>query len=171
VRQSDGNSKKRSTPAIFTAVTYLASTDTGEMNRENMAGVDLFFELPSDWRTRDARFTAVDQKGDVIVPVLFESSHGEPQVMVSRPRDVGYYTLLADSTVITEAAVNIDPFESNLNPQTLDQRYLGAANVIETSEGFVANLKEDKQGREIYVLFLLLAVSALVAEAMLGRRA
>ena len=91
--------------------------------------------------------------------------------MVSRPAEVGFYRLLADTTTIAAAAVNVDTRESNLNPRELDASFIGAARIIDTTIDFAASLQRERQGREIYGLFLLLAVAALILESLLGRRA
>ena len=75
------------------------------------------------------------------------------------------------TVAIARAAVNVNTRESNLNPRVLDEGYLGVARVVQTAVNFAANLQREKQGREIYALFLLLAVSALVLESLLGRKA
>ena len=91
--------------------------------------------------------------------------------MIPRPRDVGFYALLADTATLSQTAVNVDTRESNLNPRKLDESFVGGARVVDTSTDLAANLRKEKEGREIYTIFLLLAVSALVLESLLGRKA
>ena len=43
--------------------------------------------------------------------------------------------------------------------------------VVDTGGRFRDELQEQKHGREIYHIFLILALAALVTEAMLGRHA
>ena len=76
-----------------------------------------------------------------------------------------------NTTRITDAAVNVNTMESNLNPRPLTDRFIGDARIIGTSDRFVQNLRRERQGREVYAAFLLLAVCALVGEAVLGRKA
>lgn len=157
-------------PFIHTAVTYLASAEGGDFYGENLAGADLFFDLP-ERGTQGGPLHVVNDDGAEMQAILFETPRGETRAMVSRPAAVGFYRLLADTTVIAEAAVNVDTRESNLNPRVMDDAFLGAAQRVDTKSDFAANLQRERQGREIYGLFLLLAVSALVLESFLGRRA
>ena len=91
--------------------------------------------------------------------------------MLPRPQSVGFYALLADTTRIVETCVNVDARESNLNAHDLDGEELERARVVETTGDFAQNLRRETQGREIYAVFLLLALAALVAESILGRKA
>jgi hypothetical protein len=158
-------------PLIHTAVSYLASTEGAELYRENYAGVDLFFDLPAGWNRQGSVLRVVGDSGEEKKTLFYDSPQGQTKAMISQPRQVGFYRLLADTTLISEAAVNVDSRESNLNPQELDERYLGDARVVDTSSNLIANLQKEKQGREIYAVFLLLALSALVLESLLGRTA
>jgi hypothetical protein len=158
-------------PLIHTAVSYLASGEVSELHRETYAGADLVFDLPAAWNGQGAALRVAGEAGEERRPTLFNSPEGETNVVISGTKRPGFYRLLADTTLISEAVVNVDTRESNLNPHPLEERYLGAARLVETSSNFVANLQRAKQGREVYALFLLLAVSALVLEALLGRKA
>ncbi len=158
-------------PLIHTAVSYLASGEGSELHRENYAGSDLFFDLPAAWNGQSAELRVIGESGEERKPALYNSAGGETKAMMSQARQPGFYRLLADTTVISQAVVNVDPRESNLNPQPLNVSYLGAARTVDTSGNLVANLRREKQGREVYALFLLLAISALVLESVLGRKA
>jgi len=158
-------------PLIHTAVSYLASGEGSELHRENYAGSDLFFDLPAAWNRQDTELRVIGESGEERQPVLYNSAEGETKAMMSQARQPGFYRLLADTTVISQAAVNVDTRESNLNPQPLDDPYLGAARMVDTSGSLAANLQREKQGHEVYALFLLLAISALVLESLLGRKA
>ena len=158
-------------PFIHTAVSYLASGEGSELYRETYTGTDLFFDLPAAWSGQSAALRVVGEGGEQLNPALYNSPEGETKAMISRSQQPGFYRLLADTTVISEAVVNVDTRESNLNPQRLDERYLNAARLVDTSGNLAANLQREKQGREVYAVFLLLAVSALVLESLLGRKA
>ena len=158
-------------PLIHTSVSFLASAEGSDFHRENYAGDDLFFDLPAGWNARSTNLRVVDENGAEREPAFYESPQGDVRVMLTRPRTVGFYKLLADTTMISQSTVNVDTGESSLNAHPLDASYLGHANVVETSSDFIENLQREKQGREIYAIFLLLAVSALVAESILGRKA
>jgi hypothetical protein len=43
--------------------------------------------------------------------------------------------------------------------------------VVRAGESFRTELREAKEGREVFVAFLLVAIAALVAESVLGRKA
>jgi hypothetical protein len=158
-------------PLIHTAVSYLASSEGSELHRENYAGSDLFFDLPAAWSGQSTALRVVGENGEERKPVFYDSADGETRAMISRAQQVGFYRLLEDTTAISQAAINVDTRESNLNPQLLDGSYLGAARMVDTSINLAANLQREKQGREVYALFLLLAISALVLESLLGRKA
>ena len=158
-------------PLIHTAVSYLASGEGSEQHRENYAGSDLFSDLPSVWNGQSPELRVIGESGEERKPVLYNSAEGETRAMMSQVRQPGFYRLLADTTVISQAVVNVDTRESNLNPQPLDTPYLGAARMVDTAGNLASNLRREKQGREVYAVFLLLAISALVLESMLGRKA
>lgn len=158
-------------PFVHTAVSYLASAVGGEFQRENLAGTDLFFDLPVDWGTHGGNLRVVAGSGAESPAILFDAPQGGTKAMISRTADVGFYRLFADSVLLAEAAVNVDTRESNLNPQELNSEYTGAARVVDTGSSLEANLQRERQGREIFGLFLLFALSALVLESLLGRKA
>jgi hypothetical protein len=158
-------------PFVHTAVSYLASAESGEAHRENLAGADLFFDLPPQWSTQGGPLRVVSDGGAESQAILFDSPRGGSKAMITRPSDIGFYRLHADTVVVAEAAVNVDTEESNLNPQELESTFLGSARVVDTSSDFAGNLRREKQGREVYGLFLLLALGALVLESVLGRTA
>lgn len=157
-------------PLIHTAVSYLASASGSESHEENLAGDDLFFDLPRTW-DRQGALRVVGDGGEEKVPVLFEGPQAETRAMVSHPGDVGFYDLLSDTTVVSRAAVNVDTRESNLNPRAFDEGDMGLARIIDISGDLAADLQRERQGREVYGLFLLLAISALALESLLGRKA
>jgi hypothetical protein len=43
--------------------------------------------------------------------------------------------------------------------------------MVEAGQSFRTELREAKEGREVFAIFLLLAIACLVAESMLGRKA
>jgi len=158
-------------PLVHTAVSYLASSEGSELHRENLAGTDLFFDLPVRWNRQDPALRVVGESGFEKLPAFYDTPDGETKAMISQPRRVGFYQLLSDTTLISQSVVNVDTRESNLNPKPLDDHFLGDARVVNASTNLAENLREQKQGREIYAFFLLLAVSALVLESLLGRKA
>ena len=158
-------------PLVHTSVSYLASREGIDFHRENYAGAELYFDIPEAWSAQGAPLRVSNDEGDGGTPMIYESPQGERKAMLPRPRAIGFYRLLSDTAVVAVAAVNVDTRESNLNPRPLDQQFLGKARLVDTSTNFVENLQRERQGREVYALFLLLAVGALVAEALLGRRA
>jgi hypothetical protein len=46
-----------------------------------------------------------------------------------------------------------------------------SVSVVRAGESFRTDLREAKEGREVFAAFLIIAVAALVAESVLGRRA
>ncbi|UCG52617.1 MAG: BatA domain-containing protein [Candidatus Latescibacterota bacterium] len=158
-------------PLIHTAVSYLAASNRTGSRQENTVGTDLFFDLPPKWNAQTGELRVLTEAGGEAKPILYESKQGETKALLPRPQAIGFYTLLADTSRIAEACVNVDTRESNLNPRPLEETDLGQARVVETSGDFAQNLRRETQGREIYAVFLLLALSALVVEALLGRKA
>lgn len=158
-------------PFVHTVVSYLASAEGPERHDENYPGNDLFFDLPPAWNRRGASLRVMSASGEEKTPLVYDSPQGESKALISRPREVGFYALLADTMKLSQTAVNVDTRESNLNPRKLDESFVGGARVVDTSTDLAANLRKEREGREIYALFLLLAISALVLESLLGRKA
>ena len=158
-------------PLIHTSVSYLSSPEGADPYTENYVGAQLVFDLPASSSTQSAALSIVDEHGESYKPLLYETDAGEHRVMLARPRTVGFYKLVADTAVVAQAPVNVDTRESNLNARELDPAHVGAASIVDTGVDLAANLEQDKQGREVFVVFLLLAVSALVLESFLGRNA
>ncbi len=158
-------------PVVHTTVSYLAGAGGGGSRRENIVGYDLFFDLPAKWRAQTAGLRVRTESAGDTHPLLFETKQGETTAMLTRPREVGFYALLSDSTWIADACVNVDTQESNLNARTLDETAIEGSTLVDASGDFADNLRRARQGREIYALFLLLAASMLVGEALLGRKA
>ena len=157
-------------PLIHTTVSYLASTEVSGVHRENYVGSDLFFDLPTPFAHGGSLHTT-STGGERRKAVVYDSPQGETKAMVARPSAIGIYTLASDSLVVARAAVNMDTRESNLNPIVLDEQDIGTASVVSTEGDVAGNLERDRQGREVYAFFLLLAVGALVLESFLGRKA
>ncbi|MEJ2722385.1 MAG: hypothetical protein P8181_14795, partial [bacterium] len=158
-------------PFVHTAVSYLASSEQLTTKQENIVGEDLYFDLPAKWTAQTGDLRILTNSGGETRPALYEAGRGEIKALLTAPRAVGFYTLLADTTRIGEACVNVDTRESNLNARDLESADLDGARVVETSGDVAENLRRETQGREVYAVFLLLALSALVAEALLGRKA
>jgi len=158
-------------PLIHTSVSYLASAEGTDFRRENFVGADLFFDLPPRWVSRGTQLVVAGPNGEQARPAMYEAPAGELKVMLPRPESMGFYELLSDTSRITEMAVNLNTVESNLNPRAMTRSFVGEARVIGTDDSFVENLRRERQGREVYAAFLLLAACALVGEAVLGRKA
>ncbi|MFH1756252.1 MAG: hypothetical protein ABIA59_11190, partial [Candidatus Latescibacterota bacterium] len=158
-------------PLVHTSVSYLASSERASRMKENFVGAELFFELPEVLGVAEETLLAVDGTGAQLKPVVYEGARGERFILVERTRTQGFYRLLSDTSTVVEAVVNLDTRESDLHPRVFAEKVIGEASVVETGDEFEKNLREEKEGREIYGFFLILAAAALVAEAMLGRKA
>lgn len=164
-------------PFVHTSVSYLASAGQTDPRRENLVGDDLYFDLAPRWAALSTQLRVRTETRDAsgpqpdTAPVLFESGQGEVKAMVARPRHVGFYTLMVDTTRIAQSCVNVDTRESNLNIREFDGGAIGRARVIEVTGNLSEDLRRERQGREVFAVFLLLALCALVAEAILGRKA
>jgi hypothetical protein len=156
-------------PLVHTSVSYLASAGGAQRRSENFAGAQLHFPV-NETVSRSARLVIRDPEGQPLDPVIADTPQGERRVICERPRAVGVYELRSDTTVVSQAVVNLDTRESNVTIHSLvtpDER----SHVVETSGDFAGNLREKRHGREIYGFFILLAAAALVAESVLGRKA
>jgi hypothetical protein len=158
-------------PLVHTSVSYLASSERAGRMKEYFVGTELFFDMPELLGVTEESLVAVDGEGAQLRPVFYDTPQGERAVIIERPRAPGFYKLLSDTTTVAEAVVNLDTKESDLNPRVFEEQVIGEASVVETGDEFARNLREEKEGREIYGFFLILAAAALVAEGMLGRRA
>ena len=156
-------------PLVHTSVSYLASAGIAGRHRDNPAGEQLFFDTPGSSISAQS-LVIRDPAGEPLRPVAFELPTGDTQVICERPRRVGFYRLLRDTTVVAEAAVNVNTVESNLSASSLPQggRY---ASVVETSGDLTRNLQEARQGREVFAIFVFFAMVALATESILGRKA
>ncbi len=162
-------------PLIHTSVSYLASAERASRLRENFVGSELLFDLPEllggEVLCAAGGALVVDHAGARLKPVIYESPGGETAAILERPPGPGFYRLVSDTTRIAEAAVNLDTRESDLNPLLLGDEVIGGASIVDTGDEFGDKLKEAREGREVYAIFLLLAAAALAGESLLGRRA
>lgn len=159
-------------PLVHTSVSYLASAGGAQREGEHIAGEQLHFP-PAEGEggiRASKRLVIRDPSGAPIDPVVFETPQGERQVICERPRMAGFYELRSDTTLVSQAPVNLDTRESNIAIHSLVTRG-ERSHVVETAGDFAANLREKRQGREIFAFFILLAAGALVAESYLGRKA
>jgi hypothetical protein len=158
-------------PLVHASVSYLAQVGRVDSREEHLVGGDLLFDLPRRWSAQTASLRVRTEGGTEIKPVVSVGGGERTEVFVAQPREVGFYTLFADTTRITEVGVNLDTRESNLNPLPLqDMRRDGSA-VIEAGADLARGIRRETEGREVFALFLVLAAAALVAEALLGRNA
>jgi hypothetical protein len=158
-------------PFVHAGVSYLASAGGSDSRGEHLVGSDLVFDLPPKWSVQTGNLRVRTDTGGDITPAFSETKEGEANAIVPQPREVGFYTLHADTTRITEACVNVDTRESNLNPRALDKTVLGGARVVGASGDLARDIGRERQGREIYAVLFFLALAALAAEALLGRKA
>jgi hypothetical protein len=79
--------------------------------------------------------------------------------------------LYRDTTRVAEEAVNVDPREANLSASSLPRKKPKAVSVVEAGQSFRTDLRQAKEGREVFAVFLMIAIAALVAESILGRKA
>jgi hypothetical protein len=161
-------------PFVHACVSYLASAGRNDPRHENLVGADLVFDLPPRWSVQTGILRVRTERGGEAKPVFVEPQAGEAKALVPGPREVGFYSLVADTTRVMEACVNIDTRESNLNARPLDRKSAGEAGVVEPSgdlADLASALERERQGREIFAVFLLAAAMALAAEALLGRKA
>jgi hypothetical protein len=157
-------------PLVHTSVSYLASAGSASRENDNLAGAPLQFHTPDGNSAPLSRLVIRDPDGNPIDPVMFETPQGERRVICERPPAVGFYELRSDTHVVASSVVNLDTRESNLAMSSIvtPEEH---SRVVETEGDFTANLREKRQGREVFAFFILLAAAALVAESVLGRKA
>ena len=158
-------------PFVHACVSYLASAGSNDPRHENLVGSDLVFELAPRWSVETGALRVRTEGGGEATPAIVEPREGEVKAIVTGPREVGFYTLTADTARVMEACVNLDTRESNLNSRRLDKTTLGDARLVDPAGDLASEIQRARQGREIYAFFLLLAAAALAAEAILGRKA
>ena len=157
-------------PLVHTSVTYLASSGEAPGAAENLVGAPIAFNL-SQTVLDESQLAVRDPSGATQKPVIGENAAGEMQVGLTHPAEVGFYRLYRDTTRVAEVAVNVDARESNLSATSLPKKRPDAVTVVEAGQSFRTDLREAKEGREIFAVFVLVAIAALVAESILGRKA
>lgn len=157
-------------PLVHTSVTYLASSGEAPGATENLVGSPIEFTLGQ--KILDESQLVVREPGDgQLKPTVIENGSGDPLASVQDPTRVGFYRLYRDTTLAAEEAVNVDPRESNLSISSLPKKRPKAVTVVEHGQSFRTELREAKEGREVFAFFLFIAIAALVAESILGRKA
>lgn len=157
-------------PLVHTAVTYLASSGEAPGATEHFVGAPLEFNLTSKVAD-ESQLMVRDPTGTQQKPSIIDGAAGEPRVTVENPASVGFYRLYRDTTRVAEEAVNIDARESNLAISSLPGKKSKAITVVEAGQSFRTDLRQAKEGREVFAVFLMIAIAALVAESILGRKA
>ncbi len=157
-------------PLIHTSVSYLASSGEAPGADEHLIASPIAFAV-SQAGLDESQLTIRDPEGEALKPSIGERSAGEVQVGFDRPAHPGFYRLFRDTTRVAEVAVNVDTRESNLTVSSLADQRPKSVSVVRAGEGFRTDLRQAKEGREVFAAFLLIAVAALVAESVLGRKA
>ena len=157
-------------PLVHTSVTYLASSGEAPGADEHLVGAPIAFTV-SQTGLDESQLSIRDPAGESLKPSIGERSAGDVQVGFDRPAHPGFYRLYRDTTRVAEVAVNVDARESNLTVSGLADKRPKSVSVVRAGEGFRTDLQEAKEGREVFAVFLLIAIAALVAESVLGRRA
>ena len=157
-------------PLVHTSVSYLASSGGAPGAAEHYVGAPIEFNLTQ--KIPDESQLAVhDPDGAQQKPSIIDNAAGEPQVALEDPSAVGFYRLYRDTTRVAEEAVNVDARESNLSVSSLPRKNPKAVTVVEAGQSFRTDLRQAKEGREVFAVFLMIAIAALVAESILGRKA
>lgn len=158
-------------PLVHATVSYLAQAGGVDPRDERLAGGELVFDLPRRWSAETAELRVRSAAGENLRPELTFGGGDRARARIAEAREVGFYTLLADTARIAEVGVNVGTQESNLNPMDLDETAPDGASVIDAGGNLARDLRRETRGREVFALFLALAAAALVAEAFLGRKA
>ncbi|HET6349765.1 MAG TPA: BatA domain-containing protein [Candidatus Krumholzibacteria bacterium] len=157
-------------PLVHTSVTYLATSGEAPGAEEHLVGAPL--EFTTGQRIPDeSQLVVHDPSGTEEKPVVIDNPAGDPLVSVQDPTAVGFYRLYRDTTLVAQEAVNVDARESDLTSSSLPRKNPKAVSVVEAGQSFRSDLRQAKEGREVFAVFLMIAIAALVAESVLGRRA
>jgi Aerotolerance regulator N-terminal/von Willebrand factor type A domain len=157
-------------PLIHTSVSYLAGSGDVSGAEEHLVGAPVEFEV-SATGLDESQLSVRDPDGTSQKPDVGASASGDVPVRIERPLRPGFYTLVRDTTRVAEAAVNVDTQESNLVASSLPAKRLKGVSVVHAGESFKTDLRQAREGREIYAVFVVLAIAALVGESVLGRKA
>lgn len=157
-------------PLVHTSVSYLASSGEAPGADEHLVGSPISFTV-SQTNLDESQLTIRDPAAESLKPSIGERSAGDVQVGFDRPARPGFYQLYRDTTRVAETAVNVDARESNVATSSLAEKRPKSVSVVRAGESFRTELREAKEGREVFAAFLLIAVAALAAESVLGRRA
>lgn len=157
-------------PLVHTSVTYLASSGEAPGATEHFVGAPIEFNLAQKIPD-EAQLVVHDPGGAQQKPSIIDNASGEPQVALQDPAAVGFYRLYRDTTRVAEEAVNVDPREANLSASSLPKKRPKSVTVVEAGQSFRTDLRQAKEGREVFAVFLMIAIAALVAESILGRKA
>jgi hypothetical protein len=157
-------------PLVHTSVTYLASSGAAPGAAENLVGQPIEFNLGQ--KVLDESQLVVHEPDDrQVKPTVVENGAGDPLASLQNPGSAGFYRLYRDTTRVAEEAVNVDSRESNISISSLPKKPPKAITVVEAGQSFRTDLREAKEGREVFAFFLMIAIAALVAESILGRKA
>ena len=157
-------------PLVHTAVSYLAGSSDATGGEEHLVAKPISFEM-SATGLDESQLAIRDPAGGTLRPVVGERSGGDVVVSLERPLDAGFFRLYRDTTRVAELAVNVDTRESNLNASSLPDKRPRGVSVVEAGTSFRDDLREAREGREIYAMFILIAIAALATESVLGRKA
>lgn len=156
-------------PLVHTSVSYLAGSGEAAGSEEHLVGAPISFEV-STTSLDESQLSIRDPEGVSLKPAVGERSGGDVVVSYERPTGPGFYRLYRDTTRVAETAVNVDTRESNLAASSMPGDHPRGVSVVEVGDSFRDNLRQAREGREIYAMFVLLAIAALAAESVLGRK-
>ncbi len=157
-------------PLVHTSVSYLAGSSDATGGEERLVGEPISFYI-STTGLDESQLAIRDPGGVSLKPAVGERSSGDVRVSFERPLVPGFFRLYRDTTRVAETAVNVDTRESNLSTSSLPEKRPKGVSVVTAGESFRDDLREAREGREIYAVFVMLAIAALVAESVLGRKA
>jgi len=157
-------------PLVHTAVSYLAGSGDAGGGEEHLVGEPVSFEI-STTGLDETQLAIQGPAGASLQPAVGERSGGDVVVSLERPLDPGFFRLYRDTTRVAELAVNVDTRESNLDASSLPDKRPRGVSVVQAGASFRDDLREAREGREIYAMFVLVAMAALAAESVLGRKA
>jgi hypothetical protein len=157
-------------PLVHTSVSYLAGSSDATGGEEHLVAKPISFEVSTSGLD-ESQLSIDDPAGEALRPAVSARSGGDVVVSYERPLAAGFYRLFRDTTRVAEMAVNVDTRESNLAVSSLPDKRPRGVDVVRTGDSFRDQLRQAREGREVYAWFIMFAIAALAAESVLGRKA
>jgi hypothetical protein len=107
-----------------------------------------------------------------VKPTVVENGAGDPLASLQDPGSAGFYPSLSRYHPRRRRGGECRSRANRTSLSAVSQKKPPKAiTVVEAGQSFRTDLREAKEGREVFAFFLMIAIAALVAESILGRKA